>query len=102
MPDEQIPPPGVPPYGPEAARPEAIPYTVPPPPNVVAQREQETRRLERAGWLLTAVTLLVPFLALGAVAIGGVLISRDRVDRGVAMIVVSLAFATLRVALALS
>ena len=53
-------------------------------------------------WLLTAVTLLVPFLALGAVAIGGVLISRDRVGPGVAIIVISLMFAALRVALALS
>jgi hypothetical protein len=102
MREEQIPPPGVPPYGPEAARPEAIPYTVPPPPNMVAQRDQETQRLERGGWLLTVVTLLVPFLALGAVAIGGVLISRDRVGRGVAMIAISLAIATLRVVAALS
>jgi hypothetical protein len=42
-----------------------------------------------AGWILAALTVPFPPLALGAVAIGGVLIGRGRVGTGVAIIVTS-------------
>ena len=97
-------PPGQPSPPPPASHPTAVQPPVQHPPAHVepkaAEPEERVRTLRRWGWGLAVGSLVIPFLALGAVVFGGLVISRGQgrsTRAGVAIILVAVLLALLSI-----
>jgi hypothetical protein len=61
-----------------------------------SSRGQGQDTLERPGWLLLVASIVIPFLAVVPFILGIMLMTRDRVDRGATMVILSVLIFGLR------
>ncbi len=81
--------------GPQEARPEPkdVAPPPPPPPPPTPEKEDQSGSASKWGWILTGVSLIIPFAAIAAVVFGGLVISRSngrRTGTGVAIIIAAI------------